>query len=176
MVSAMRQGACCAGLALLGHIEEKFVDVMDVYEPLESGQRDKCFISKGCAPCSHSSDSCWTKLVAAVICAWKAKPWLFGEQLLLGFRTRLMCNSSKPQCGEFSSCSLQMACRCLSCFPAQYMQDLVLLMGLSWFLCMCRYDATSHFETTAEDVLEMYTRITGKVLDLSLKDPSQAAQ
>ncbi len=31
------------------------------------------------------------------------------------------------------------------------------------------YDATSHFETTVEDVLEMYTRITGKVLDLDKK-------
>ena len=40
----------------------------------------------------------------------------------------------------------------------------------------CRYDATSHFETTVEDVMEMYTRITGKVLDLSTKDPSKAAQ
>ncbi len=38
-----------AGLALLGHIDEKFIDVVDVYEPLESGQRDKCFISKGYA-------------------------------------------------------------------------------------------------------------------------------
>ncbi len=37
-----------AGLALLGPIDEKFVDVVDVYEPLESGQRDMCFISKGC--------------------------------------------------------------------------------------------------------------------------------
>ncbi|EIE23141.1 rab GDP dissociation inhibitor protein [Coccomyxa subellipsoidea C-169] len=73
------------GLALLGPFDEKFVDVVDVYEPLESGQRDKCFISKG-------------------------------------------------------------------------------------------YDATSHFETTVEDILEMYTRITGKVLDLSSKDVSQAAQ
>ena len=35
------------GLALLGPIDEKFVDVVDVYDPLESGQRDKCFISKG---------------------------------------------------------------------------------------------------------------------------------
>jgi Rab GDP dissociation inhibitor len=68
------------GLALLGAIEEKFVEVTEVYEPLESGQRDKCFISKG-------------------------------------------------------------------------------------------YDATSHFETTVEDVLEMYTRITGKVLDLSKPPP-----
>lgn len=32
------------------------------------------------------------------------------------------------------------------------------------------YDATSHFETTVDDVLEMYTRITGKPLDLSPKD------
>ena len=54
MISAMRRGASCAGLALLGHIDEKFVDVVDVYEPLESGQRDKCFISKGCAACPDS--------------------------------------------------------------------------------------------------------------------------
>ncbi|CAL5222149.1 g4472 [Coccomyxa viridis] len=73
------------GLALLGHIDEKFIEVVDVYEPLESGQRDKCYISKG-------------------------------------------------------------------------------------------YDATSHFETTVEDVMEMYTRITGKVLDLSSKDPSKATE
>jgi Rab GDP dissociation inhibitor len=43
-------------------------------------------------------------------------------------------------------------------------------------ICASRYDATSHFETTVEDVLEMYTRITGKVLDLSSKDPSKAQQ
>ena len=43
-------------------------------------------------------------------------------------------------------------------------------------VCVSRYDATSHFETTVEDVLELYTRITGKVLDLSSKDPSKAQQ
>ena len=37
------------------------------------------------------------------------------------------------------------------------------------------YDATSHFETTVEDVLDMYQRITGKPLDLSqTQDISQA--
>ena len=30
------------------------------------------------------------------------------------------------------------------------------------------YDATSHFETTADDVLEMYARITGSELDMSI--------
>ncbi|KAH0936715.1 hypothetical protein HID58_004176 [Brassica napus] len=30
------------------------------------------------------------------------------------------------------------------------------------------YDATTHFESTVEDVLEMYTKITGKTLDLSV--------
>jgi len=30
------------------------------------------------------------------------------------------------------------------------------------------YDATSHFETTAEDVLSLYQRITGKELDLTI--------
>ena len=34
------------------------------------------------------------------------------------------------------------------------------------------YDATSHFETTVDDVLEMYTRITGKFLDLDAKPTS----
>lgn len=64
------------GLALLGVIDEKFVEVYDIYEPLEDGSKDKCFISKG-------------------------------------------------------------------------------------------YDATTHFETTIQDVLDMYKRITGKDLDLS---------
>lgn len=34
------------------------------------------------------------------------------------------------------------------------------------------YDPTTHFETTVEDVLDMYKRITGKELDLTAKDPS----
>ena len=36
------------------------------------------------------------------------------------------------------------------------------------------YDATTHFESTVDDVLEMYTRITGKVLDLDAVDPDKA--
>lgn len=70
------------GLALLGPIDEKFVETVDLYEPLEDGRRDRAFISKG-------------------------------------------------------------------------------------------YDATSHFETTVEDVLDLYQRITGKVLDLSKTDFSK---
>ncbi|KAK9835323.1 hypothetical protein WJX81_002020 [Elliptochloris bilobata] len=72
-----------SGLALLGQIDEKFTEVVDVLEPLASGSQDRAFISRG-------------------------------------------------------------------------------------------YDATSHFETTVEDVLELYTRITGRVLDLSSKDPVRA--
>jgi Rab GDP dissociation inhibitor len=30
------------------------------------------------------------------------------------------------------------------------------------------YDAASHFETAADDVLSLYTRITGSVLDMSI--------
>jgi Rab GDP dissociation inhibitor len=33
------------------------------------------------------------------------------------------------------------------------------------------YDATTHFETTVEDVLSLYRRITGADLDLS-KEPT----
>ena len=35
-----------AGLQLLGKVDEKFVEVVDVFEPLEDGTRDKAFISK----------------------------------------------------------------------------------------------------------------------------------
>jgi Rab GDP dissociation inhibitor len=34
------------------------------------------------------------------------------------------------------------------------------------------YDATSHFETASEDVLEIYQRITGEALDLNI-EPSE---
>ncbi|KAG7674913.1 hypothetical protein KSW81_002423 [Nannochloris sp. 'desiccata'] len=73
------QAELAAGLALLGHVDEKFIEVVDVYEPLEDGTTDKAFVSKG-------------------------------------------------------------------------------------------YDATSHFETEIEDVLDMYQRITGKELDLDRED------
>ncbi|MEW5298184.1 MAG: hypothetical protein WDW36_001335 [Sanguina aurantia] len=69
------------GLALLGVIDEKFIEVKDIYEPTGDGSKDAAFISKG-------------------------------------------------------------------------------------------YDPTTHFETTVEDVLDMYKRITGKELDLTAKDPS----
>ncbi|KAF8049042.1 hypothetical protein N665_2317s0001 [Sinapis alba] len=36
------------------------------------------------------------------------------------------------------------------------------------FLSYQTYDATTHFESTVADVLEMYTKITGKTLDLSV--------
>jgi len=72
------------GLALLGHIDEKFINVTDVMTPIADGKEDGCFISAG-------------------------------------------------------------------------------------------YDATTHFESTVLDVLDMYTRITGKTLDLSEKDPAAAA-
>lgn len=73
------QAELAAGLALLGHVDEKFIEVVDVYEPLEDGTADKAFVSKG-------------------------------------------------------------------------------------------YDATSHFETEIEDVLDIYQRITGKELDLDRED------
>jgi len=74
-----------AGMALLGPVDEKFIMVQDVHEPLEAGEKDKCYISKG-------------------------------------------------------------------------------------------YDPTTHFETTVDDVLELYKRMTGKDLDLDSKDPRLAQQ
>eukprot|EP01024_Parvocaulis_polyphysoides_P030116 TRINITY_DN2735_c0_g2_i1.p1 TRINITY_DN2735_c0_g2~~TRINITY_DN2735_c0_g2_i1.p1 ORF type:complete len:513 (-),score=52.32 TRINITY_DN2735_c0_g2_i1:746-2242(-) len=75
------QAELAPGFALLGPIDEQFIQVIDIQEPLEDGQKDKCFISKG-------------------------------------------------------------------------------------------YDPTTHFETTVEDVLDMYKRITGEDLDLTGKDPN----
>lgn len=43
----------CAGLALLGPIDEKFVEVVDVMEALESGSGDRAFISRGYDATSH---------------------------------------------------------------------------------------------------------------------------
>jgi len=73
------------GLAMLGHVDEKFIEVVDVYEPLDDGTADKAFISKG-------------------------------------------------------------------------------------------FDATSHFETEIDDVLDMYKRITGKPLDLEKEDLKKAQE
>lgn len=73
------------GLALLGHVDEKFVEVVDMYEPLDDGTTDKAFVSKG-------------------------------------------------------------------------------------------YDATSHFETEIDDVLDLYRRITGKPLDLEKEDLKRAQE
>ncbi len=39
------------------------------------------------------------------------------------------------------------------------------------------YDATSHFETAADDVLEMYERLTGSPLDMTISaDTTEAAE
>ena len=72
-----------AGLALLGAVEEKFVEVTDILQPSDDGRSSKAFVSRS-------------------------------------------------------------------------------------------YDATSHFETEMDDVLDLYARITGKRLDLSAKDPAKA--
>jgi Rab GDP dissociation inhibitor len=36
------------------------------------------------------------------------------------------------------------------------------------------YDATTHFESTVDDVLELYTRVTGRVIDLEKENPANA--
>lgn len=73
------------GIQLLGPIDDVFVEVIDIREPLEDGRRDRCFVSRG-------------------------------------------------------------------------------------------YDPTSHFETTVDDVLDLYFRITGRQLDLSSKLPNLQQQ
>ena len=80
------QGCCvwpCAGLALLGQIDEKFVEVVDVMEPLASGSQDRAFISRGYDATSHfettvrpgghpnpSPASCPSRSMALTLITW----------------------------------------------------------------------------------------------------------
>jgi Rab GDP dissociation inhibitor len=45
-------------LALLGAIDETFLSVVDVMEPLEDGKRDQVFISKSFDPATHFEETC----------------------------------------------------------------------------------------------------------------------
>ena len=68
-----------AGLALLGPIEEKFVEVTDVYAPKADGTSDKAFISRGdplsLMPVVHLAYSQLQapvlRLLASKLCAWR---------------------------------------------------------------------------------------------------------
>ena len=41
------------GIELLGPVDDMFVEVVDIREPLEDGRRDRCFVSRGYDPTSH---------------------------------------------------------------------------------------------------------------------------
>jgi Rab GDP dissociation inhibitor len=47
-----------AGINLLGKIDEMFVSIRDIYEPLEDGRKDQVFISKSFDPETHFDKSC----------------------------------------------------------------------------------------------------------------------
>jgi Rab GDP dissociation inhibitor len=47
-----------AGLKILGKIDDSFVSVRDLFEPIEDGTRDKVFISKSYDPETHFDVSC----------------------------------------------------------------------------------------------------------------------
>ncbi|KAJ3320573.1 Rab GDP dissociation inhibitor alpha [Boothiomyces sp. JEL0866] len=49
---------CEAGLALLGSIQEKFVDIKKIYEPIADGKEDGIFISKSYDSTSHFETTC----------------------------------------------------------------------------------------------------------------------
>ena len=44
-----------------------------------------------------------------------------------------------------------------------------------WCYLSKGYDATTHFQSTVEDVLEMYKKITGKDVNLDADDPAATA-
>jgi len=47
-----------AGINLLGKIDEMFISIRDIYEPLEDGRKDQVFISKSFDPETHFDKSC----------------------------------------------------------------------------------------------------------------------
>lgn len=49
---------CDAGIALLGQVSEKFVEVADIYEPISDGTADQVFISKSYDATSHFETVC----------------------------------------------------------------------------------------------------------------------
>jgi Rab GDP dissociation inhibitor len=49
---------CDAGVALLGPVADKFVDISDLYEPVANGTADQVFISKSYDATSHFETVC----------------------------------------------------------------------------------------------------------------------
>ena len=122
--------------------------------PKEDGKKDMAYISRGercsCALKVPARGSC---LCSIPCCVRAAEIRMFGGSLLR------IINLAVPDdlCGLYR-------CR-LSCGIVEPHDTVCPGAG---------YDATSHFETTVEDVLDMYQRITGKPLDLQTQDLSQA--
>jgi Rab GDP dissociation inhibitor len=111
------------GLALLGHIDAKFVSVVDVHEPLTDGSR------------------CVLTVIKACVAACGAM--VHGPLVIYTLHVPLPTpHSAAPSDAAYISKG---------------------------------YDPSTHFETTVEDVLDMYRRITGEVLDLDAP-PKGAAQ
>lgn len=58
------------GLALLGHVDEKIIDMYDMYEPVNDSSLDNCFISK--VPVSYQSllksEPIWISTVLVSCC------------------------------------------------------------------------------------------------------------
>jgi hypothetical protein len=114
------------GLALLGHIDEKIIDMYDMYEPVNDSSLDSCFISK--VP----------KLFKAFI-----------------YYIIVMKYCTAQSYGLF-----------LYHFSIEittYLTYFIYIILMAFVTVRQSYDPTTHFETTVQDVLSMYTRITGKV-------------
>jgi Rab GDP dissociation inhibitor len=120
-----------AGLALLGHVDEKFVEVVDVYEPLGDG----------------------TQYVILLF---------FLAGLFSGVNVCALCIHA-------ASFPLKIA------FVHSCIQTIVFFCRDKAFISKS-FDATSHFETEIDDVLDMYHRITGHELDLDKEDLRRAQE
>jgi Rab GDP dissociation inhibitor len=57
--TANPESECEAGIALLGPIQEKFVDVKALYEPVSDGTNDRIFVSKSYDSTSHFETTCY---------------------------------------------------------------------------------------------------------------------
>ena len=127
-------------------------------EPLSSGSQDRAFISRGYDATSHFETT--------------VRPGAASHLPVLQCGCTA-CGFSCLACpGEHMVCS---GLRGQSLHVQEGMQALHDVAQAWWTLgeLICA-SPSMHVRAQVEDVLELYTRITGRVLDLSSKDPARA--
>ena len=136
------------GIKLLGRVIARFDSVADSYEPTNDSAADKCFISQVHHATRRRDANGPVGRRAGV-----------GDSTSPDDAERAVCATSE-QCATRSSPRLTAATPPPP--PRPPSPALVRLVFRQ------TYDATSHFGTSSDDVLDLYRRITGTELDMNI--------